>query len=274
MTAAQCALVEGKAVRLEAITPVILTFNEEPNIGRVLSRLAWAADVVVVDSHSTDRTREIASGFPNVRILSRSFDSHAAQWDYAIRETGIASDWILTLDSDYVLSDRFVHELEDLAVEAGVAGYEAPFRYCVWGRRLPRSIYPPRVVLCRRDRARFIQDGHTQRLVVEGDVRRLHSPIDHDDRKPLSHWIVAQDRYARLERDKLLSTAKGTLGGADRLRRFYVVAPIAVLIYCLFFKGLIFKGFAGWHYTYQRVLAELVLALYLIEDRLLKKHPP
>ena len=260
-------------MRLDDITPVILTYNEEPNIARVLAALAWARDVVVVDSHSTDGTREIASGFPNVRVVSRDFDSHAAQWTYAVRETGIATEWVLALDSDYVLSDAFVQELRGAAGEAGVAGFEASFRYCVFGRGLPRSIYPPRVVLCRRDRASFVQDGHTQRLVVQGEVRRLETPVDHDDRKPIGRLLMAQDRYARLERDKLLSAPSGTLHGADRLRGLYIVAPIAVLIYCLFIKGLIFKGFPGWHYTYQRVLAELVLSLYLIEDRLLKRHP-
>jgi glycosyltransferase involved in cell wall biosynthesis len=261
-------------VRLDDITPVILTFNEEPNIARVLAGVAWAKEVVVVDSRSIDRTREIAGGYPNVRVVVRDFDSHAAQWTYAIRETAIATEWILALDSDYVISNPFVQELKGIAGEADVAGYEVPFRYCVWGRGLPRSIYPPRIVLCRRNRARFIQDGHTQRLVVEGSVRRLNSPIDHDDRKPLTRWVMAQDRYARLERDKLLSAPKGTLGGADRLRRLYVIAPIAVLFHCLFVKGLIIKGLPGWHYTFQRVLFELVLSLYLIEDRLLKRHPP
>jgi glycosyltransferase involved in cell wall biosynthesis len=261
-------------VRLDDITPVILTFDEEPNIARVLARLGWARDVVVVDSHSTDRTREIAAGFSNVRVLLREFDAHATQWTYAIRETGIETEWILVLDSDYVLSDQFVQELEGVAGEAGVAGYEAPFRYCVLGRGLPRSIYPPRIVLCRRDRANFVQDGHTQRLTVEGSVRRLRSPIDHDDRKSLAHWVMAQDRYARLERAKLLSAPNGTLRGADRMRRLYIIAPIAVLIHCLFVKGLIFSGFAGWYYTYERVVAELVLSLYLIEDRLTKRNPP
>jgi len=261
-------------MQLEDITPVILSYDEEPNIGRVLSRLTWARDIVVVDSHSQDKTREIASGFPNVRIFLHVFENHAAQWLYAIRETEIATGWILVLDSDYILSDEFVHELQMLMPEDDVAGYEAGFHYCVLGRRLPNSIYPPRIVLCRRDRASFYQDGHTQRLVVSGGVKRLRSPIDHDDRKSLARWFVSQHRYAQLERDKILSSPRAKLRGADRLRALYFVAPIAVLLHCLFAKGMIFRGISGWYYTYQRVAAELILSLYLIEDRLLKKGPP
>lgn len=99
-------------MRLDDITPVILTYNEEPNIGRVLAVLAWAKDIVVVDSASTDRTREIAGGFRNVRIFVHAFESHAAQWRYATGETAIATGWILVLDSDYILSERFARELE------------------------------------------------------------------------------------------------------------------------------------------------------------------
>jgi len=261
-------------VQLDHITPVILTYNEEPNIGRVLAKLSWAKAVVVVDSHSSDRTGEILGEFRNVRAFSHTFESHAAQWTYAINETGIATDWILVLDSDYVLSEEFIRELADLVPLDGVVGYEAAFRYRIRDHALPRSIYPPRIILCRRDRARFHQDGHTQRLDAMGDVRRLTNPIDHDDRKSLTHWIVAQDRYARLETAKLLSSPYSELRGADRLRARSVLAPLAVLAHCLFVKRLIFNGYPGWYYTYQRTVAELLLSLYMIEDRLAGRRSP
>ena len=56
---------------LDHITPVLLTYNEEQNIGRTLSRLKWAKDVVVVDSGSTDRTLTIIAAYPNVRVFKR-----------------------------------------------------------------------------------------------------------------------------------------------------------------------------------------------------------
>ena len=262
-------------MELSGVIPVILTYNEEPNIGRVLMKLTWARDVVIVDSGSTDRTREIIEGFSNTRFFTHAFETHATQWTYALTQTGIASDWVLVLDSDYVLSDALVTEISDLAPAGDVGGYEAAFRYCVQGRALARSIYPPRIVLCRRDRARFSQDGHTQRLeVVNGRVLRLANPIDHDDRKSLARWIANQDRYALLERKKLLSRPPSHWRAADRLRAGGVLAPLIVLLHCLLFKGLIFNGLPGWYYSYQRAVAELLLSLYLIEDRLAKRGPP
>ena len=255
-------------MRLDQITPVILTFNEEPNIARVLDRLRWGQDVVVVDSGSTDRTVELVRQFPNVRLFVRPFDSHERQWNYAVNDTGIGTEWVLTFDADYILSDEGIEELRRLEPATDVAGFEATFRYCIQGRALRKSLYPPRVVLFRRDKGVFHQDGHTQRVTVSGPVRPLREPLRLDDRKPIAHWVLSQDRYARLERTKLLATPNEQLAMPDRLRKRRYIAPVLVLLYCLVVKRLWLDGLAGWHYTYQRVLAEILLSLYLIEDRI------
>ena len=261
-------------MQLDDITPLILTYNEEPNIARVLERLTWAKDIVVVDSHSTDRTVELVGRFANTRLVQRVFDSHDIQWTFGLRSTGIRTPWVLTLDADYVLSDAFRDEIAALSPAPDVAGYETQFRFCIHGRPLRRSLYPGRTVLVRRDKASFYQDGHTQRVQVEGTVLPLSQRIDLDDRKPISHWIVSQDRYARLERNKLLAADPHRLGLPDRIRRWRFFAPIAVLCHCLFGKRLAFEGLAGWYYTYQRVTAEVLLSLYLMEQHLAEPAMP
>ncbi len=160
---------------LTNITPVILTYNEAANIQRVLEKLVWAPDVVVVDSHSSDETLDLASSFSNVRIFQRSFDSHSIQWNFAVRETEIKTDWVLALDADYILTDEFVAELKKLEPPDKVSGYRAEFIYCVYGRPLRASLYPPVTVLFRRHAAAYRQDGHTQRVVVAGEVESLRS---------------------------------------------------------------------------------------------------
>src|SRR6185436_3683314 len=100
---------------LDQITPLILTFDEAPNIGRCLEALAWARDIVVVDSGSTDATLEICAAFPQVRVLSRPFDNHAAQWNFAVHETGIGAAWVLCLDADYMIPDAVAREIDALA---------------------------------------------------------------------------------------------------------------------------------------------------------------
>lgn len=249
---------------IDNITPVILTYNEAPNISRTLERLSWARDIVVVDSFSNDETLSIVSKYPQARIFQRKFDTHADQWNFALTETAIATDWILALDADYILSDELVEEIKRLAPDAGVYGYEATFKYCINGCVLRGAAYPPVTVLYRRE-SRYRQDGHTQRIAVNGVVQRLHASIYHDDRKPLSVWVQSQMRYMRLEAENLSSTDWRKLGWADRLRLLRVVAPFVMWIYCLFIKGAILDGKAGIYYAFQRMFAELLLSLFLLE---------
>jgi glycosyltransferase involved in cell wall biosynthesis len=116
------ATVLGDAM-LGEITPVLLALNEAPNIARTVSALSWAKDIVVVDSGSTDNTLGILKRFPNVRIFSRPFDSHANQWRYAVTETAIATPWILRLDADYQLTPELIEELRALNVDTPVNAY-------------------------------------------------------------------------------------------------------------------------------------------------------
>ncbi|HEU5460200.1 MAG TPA: glycosyltransferase, partial [Pyrinomonadaceae bacterium] len=82
---------------LDQITPLILTYNEAPNIGRTLKSVNWAKDIVIVDSFSDDNTLEIAASFPSVRVFQRTFDSHRNQWQFGLKETGVATPWVLAL---------------------------------------------------------------------------------------------------------------------------------------------------------------------------------
>ena len=253
---------------LEQITPIILTYNEAPNIERTLEQLRWARDIVVVDSFSDDETRIKIGKFPQARIFQRRFDSHEKQWNFALNETGIDSEWALALDADYVLTGELVRELRSLKPAANINGYRAQFIYCVHGHRLRSSAYPPVIALYRRAGAFYRQDGHTQRLVIGGTIQNLRSPILHDDRKPLGRWLYSQDRYAQLETIKLSESDVSTLGWADRLRKMRFFSPFVMLLYCLFVKGTIRDGRAGIYYAFQRMVAELLLSLHTMEHHL------
>lgn len=246
---------------LERITPLILTRDEEANIGRTLGQLAWAREVVLVDSFSNDRTAEIARSFPNVRVVERSFDTHALQWAYGV--SLVTTEWTLTLDADYFVPAAFTRELETLVPNEDVAAYEATFVYAVGGRPLRASLYPPRPVLLRRGRFEIWQDGHTQRVRVDGPIAALRTPIVHDDRKSLRRFVQRQRVYMRQEAAKLRAAGFLSLNTLGRVRKLRIIAPFAAFAYTLFVKRTLLDGRAGLHYAFERFLAEAILSLEL-----------
>jgi hypothetical protein len=135
------------------------------------------------------------------------------------------------------------------------------------GRPLRSSLYPPRVVLYRKDRARYEDDGHGHRVHLSGRVEELAGVIFHDDRKPLARWFTEQWKYSYREAEKLLRTPVDRLNFPDRVRKKIVFAPGLVFLYTLFWKRLILDGRSGWLYVFQRTFAELLLSLRLIEQK-------
>jgi glycosyltransferase involved in cell wall biosynthesis len=250
----------------DQVTPIILTFNEAPNLGRTLAALNWAKQILIVDSFSTDATLRIAAGFPQVRVLQRGFDCFAAQCNFGLGH--IHTPWVLSLDADYVLSEALVREILELDPNERVAGYQARFRYWICGRPLRRSLYPPRTVLYRREGAFYLSEGHAHRVNVDGPVARLTGWIEHDDRKPIGRWFEAQWKYADAESRLLRETPGGRLNWRDRIRRDTPVAPVLVALHTLLGRGVILDGARGWYYVLQRAVAESLLSLCILEDRL------
>ncbi len=246
------------------ITPLILTFNEAANIARTLQGVAWAREIVVVDSGSTDGTLDILARYPAVRVERRPFDNFASQCNFGL--TLITTPWTLSIDADYVCPPQFERELRSLTGD--VAGYECSFVYCIAGRPLRACLYPARVSLFRTAAGRYVADGHAHRLQLEGRTTPLSTRILHDDRKPLARWLVDQNRYADEEVKKLLSVPAATLGWKDRLRKRILWAPWLTLMYCLFYKRLVLDGWPGILYALQRTYAELLLSLKLLDARL------
>ena len=253
---------------LKKITPLILTYNEAPNIERILQRLAWAKKIIVIDSYSTDETLGILYSYPQIEVFQKKFDSFASQCNYGLGK--ISSEWVLSLDSDYVLTDELIDEINALKAETDINSYSVRFKYCVFGKPLRGTLLPPRKVLYKREKAIYQDDGHAHRVMVEGNSIILYSYIHHDDRKPLSRWLWAQDRYMVIEAKKLLETPESELSLGDRIRKQKILTPIIILVYCLVIKGGILDGWHGLYYAFQRVLAEILLSIHLIEAEKLK----
>ena len=252
---------------MDDLTGLILTYNEEANIGRTLDHLTWLRRIVVVDSGSTDATLDILCRYPQVEVFQRKFDTFADQCNFGLDQ--VRSDWVLSLDADYLLTSGLIEEIRAIPTSTTLDGYFASFKQCVVGKPLRGTLYPPRQVLYRKRIARYRNDGHGHRVMVDGPSGILKDVIWHDDRKLLSRWLAAQDRYMLTEARMLRKTRFNELNLPDRVRKLKIVAPFAVLLYCLIVKQGILDGWRGWDYAFQRMFVELLLSIRLIEDDML-----
>jgi hypothetical protein len=179
--------------------------------------------------------------YPQVEVIEHPFIDVASQCNYGLQQ--VTSPWVLSLDADWEPSDELVRELMSLTPRDSISGYRARFIYRVYGRALRGSLYPPRIVLLRKD-------------------------AYHDDRKPLARWFTSQQRYSPEEAEYLLNTPRNALRRNDKIRLMGWPAPIAVFFYTLFVKGCLFDGWAGWYYALQRATAEMMIALEVTDRRL------
>jgi glycosyltransferase involved in cell wall biosynthesis len=161
------------------ISACVICLNEERNIGRCLSSLDGADEVIVVDSGSTDRTVEIARSYTDF-VLHRDWTGYADQKNFAMSRA--RGDWILSVDADEEVSGELKQEIDMvLASDPLEAGSKIPRRSFYQGRWINHSgFYPDRQLrLFRRGRAGWVGRRVHERVEVDGPVGKLKSDLFH-----------------------------------------------------------------------------------------------
>jgi glycosyltransferase involved in cell wall biosynthesis len=188
------------------VTVVVLTFNEERNLERALASVAgWAAHIFVVDSGSTDATLDIARRHGAVTVV-HPFESHAAQWRWALQHLPLATEWVLGLDADQQVTPELRASIADVVSTRGaeLAGAYVCRRQIFQGRWIRHGGYYPKYLLklFRRDRvavdAADLVDHHFR---VTGSTATLDGDLVEDNRNEhaIADWIAKHNRYARLQ---------------------------------------------------------------------------
>jgi glycosyltransferase involved in cell wall biosynthesis len=184
------------------LSACIITRDEEDRISACLASLAWCDEIVVVDSHSTDRTRDIAAA-AGARVIERDWPGFAAQKEFAIRAA--RHDWVFSVDADERPSQALRGEIEDLrrAGFPAAAGWEMPRLSFYLGRWIRHGTwYPNRCLrLFDRRRGRFCDHRSYavhERVEVDGNVRRLRGDLLHHPYRDLGDQLRTIDRYTTL----------------------------------------------------------------------------
>lgn len=165
----------------QLLTALVITYNEQQNIKIVLDYLAFADEIIVVDSFSSDQTFEIASDYKNVQVVQRTFDNFASQRNYAL---SLASNsWILFIDADERLTPELQQEICTVIQQKNSASaYYMRRNFMFQDKKLRFSGWQTDKIirLFRKENASYnIQKIVHEKLIVNGKIGKLKNRLIH-----------------------------------------------------------------------------------------------
>ena len=184
---------------MPTITAVLHTYNEEGQIARCLEALRWVDEILLVDTHSTDRTVEIARAYTD-RILSRRYINAAATKNWAL-DRAPDCDWYLFVDADEVVTPALAEEIGTAIQSDDFSGYAINILTCFGDRPSRSPHWNPnyQLRLFRKGAGRWEDREVHAPFRLQGPSRRLRSPIRHYPYPDISACLTKLDRYTTFE---------------------------------------------------------------------------
>lgn len=225
------------------ISVIVLTFNEERNIGPCLDSLrAWAGEIFVVDSGSTDQTLDIARQTTD-KIVSHPFENYAKQRNWAQANLPLSYEWVFHVDADERVTPGLAAALKTFFehLPDDVDGLLVRRRIEFLGRHMRYGgIYPTyHCRIFKRSKGCCEDREYDQHYLVDGKTDRLEADLTEVTATTLPSWTARHNRWAQMEAnhyyqlDQQVETAKngknrveGKLGGTVIEQRRYMRASV------------------------------------------------
>ena len=210
----------------EPLSVVVITLNAERQLANCLASVAFADELLVVDSGSTDATLDIAKRH-GARVLHQPWLGFGKQKNYAV--TQARHRWVLCLDADERISEALRDSIRAALADPQFQAYEMPRRNRFMGRWLRHGEgYPDRGVrLFDRERAQWSDDAVHEKVIVRGSTGRLAGDILHESEAGLADYLNKQNRYTTLAAEVLrrghrrVGVARLLIGPVFRFIKFY-----------------------------------------------------
>lgn len=222
------------------LSAVIITLNEEKNIGRCLDSLKGVADeIIVVDSLSTDKTREICEKY-DVRFIEQKFLGYIEQKNFALKLS--THEYVLSLDADEALDNKLKNEIVKLKLDFAMDGYKFNrltgyngfwVRHCGW--------YPDtKIRLVKKEKAHWAGTNPHDSLIVNGSVGKIEGDLLHYSYDSISAHVLQTNKFSTIEAQALFRQGK-------RSTLFKIVSRPP---YQFFKDYFLRKGFLDGHYGF------------------------
>ena len=244
------------------LSACIITLDEADRIEACLDSLAFCDEVVVVDSGSTDGTRERAAA-KGARVVEHAFEGYRAQKDFAVQAA--SHDWVLCLDADERVTPALRESIER-ARDAGfadAAGYRFARLTSYFGRPLRHgNAYPDRVLrLFDRRRGGWSGREIHEHVRVDGRIARLGGDLGHDAYRSLADQLTRLERYACMMAAHM--HARGRRARVVNL----LLNPWWRFVRGYFLRGGFLDGWRGFVYAYVEAnyTAQKFIKLWLLD---------
>lgn len=279
--------------RVLPISVVIATKNEACNIEECLESVLWADQVCLVDSQSTDGTVEIAESY-NAEVHQFHYDGGwPKKRNWALEHVSIRNPWILILDADERVTEELRSEIETAIKNTEIDGYYIRWKFMFFNRWMKHSwSHGWMLRLFRHGKGGYEDLGMRgeggwdaevhENVVVEGQCKRLKSPLLHETRQDLEYWIRKQNEFStwnakrRLQQlsDHMLPLSYLWDGDPIHRRRWlkslYIrlpFKPLLMFIYLYFVKFGFLDGVAGFYFCVLRAIHEFNIDAKVYEAR-------
>ena len=224
---------------MTGLSVIIITLNEEKNIQDCLLSVAWADEIVVVDSQSTDRTVELAEKYTD-KVYVTEWMGYSANKNYALEMT--TNEWILWLDADERVTPELAREIQNLlSSKISVDGFEVARRAFFLGKWIKHCGWYPGYVLrlFKKGNARFTDSKVHEGLELDGPRVRLNYDLLHFTDNNLEHYMWKFNRYTSFAADEL--STKGRKSGIGAI----LFRPIATFVKMYLLKRGFLDGVEG-----------------------------
>lgn len=248
------------------VSVTIITYNEESNLSRALSSVQWADEVVVVDSGSTDRTKEIAEKFNNVsvRFIHHPWSGYGQQKNFAQKQA--KNDWVLNIDADEEVSPELAQEIKEKLNRNGseVKGFSFPRKTYFLGRWIKFGGWYPNylVRLVDKRHAAWTEPNVHETLKVDGNVGSITSALTHYSFPTIATQIQTNLRFSYLGSRDLIQR------NADVSVYQLVTKPIGKFLETYLIKRGFLDGLRGFIISVNAAYSMFLKYAYALESKI------
>jgi len=274
------------------VSVLVPTYNEEIHLTDCLASVAgWASEVFVVDSFSTDRTREIAASF-GANFVQHRFEGYALQKNWALENLKFNNEWVLILDADERVTQQLRDEIGTILASGhtAVAGYYLNRRFIFYGKWIRHCGWYPswNMRLFRHRLGRYEIREVDEHVLLNGTTKYCKHDLIHEDVRGIEAWIEKHNRYSSYNAGIYKKIAEGKsngeittrlLGNSTERKRFikqhiWPYLPgraFLFFLYMYFFRLGFLDGMHGYYFCVMHAVFQQFVVVKQWEEKQCKK---